>query len=262
MFGKKKRCVAPQYPSAEWGDEFVPPDQEHTRQELQDHQWPGQKSGQQAAYRRAEGASEASAVSAAGDAMTDSFHVGISDALAEVRDRLASLESVQSEQITDLTTRLEAKNRTLTAMNETVATSRRDQVAVLLTPAAKKLVDLEQQARHASLQQRESEGADHTDQSRRIAAEFDFFAEKVEEALEALGFERLACDPGTPFDARQHRAVQTAGTEEQHLDRTVAAVLRPGFAFAGSAKVAFPAKVIVNEYVYEKGFGQPESKEH
>lgn len=163
------------------------------------------------------------------------------DPLFFLADRLSVIENAQVAQIAALTDQLGEKDRMLAAMNDTVASSRRDQVAVLLAPAARKLIALAHQARSAS-------GKHRSASDTKTADEFDFFAEKVTDALEALGFEEVECEPGTPFNPRQHEAVKTTPVGDSALDRTVATVLRPGFRFAGATKTAFPVQVIVNGY--------------
>lgn len=165
------------------------------------------------------------------------------DVATEVFGRLAALEELQAGHIDDLTAQLAERERTVTAMNEAVASSRRDQVAVFLAPAAKKLIDLGHQLRRAAAQQYEKTG------DARAGADLDYFGDQIEDTLETLGFERVDCSVGMSFDPRRHQAARTEATSREEQDRTVASVLRPGYAFVGSTKTAFPATVIVYEYV-------------
>lgn len=159
--------------------------------------------------------------------------------------RFEDLEQGQRHHIDSLTDQLAAKDRTLVAMNEAVEASRRDQVAVFLTPAARKLADLEHEVHDASSKSRQSLASDRE----QFVAEFDHVAESLVQIMETLGFDRVPCEVGMPFDAKLHKAVKTSRTSRHELDRTIATVLRPGYTFIGGSRTTLPATVIVNEYV-------------
>lgn len=248
MFGKKKVPDVSQTPATSWGGEFTgdqrePGDRSAGQPYLGDSTVFDMPHGAPTVPAPAHGQSTdpGGQPSPTGPTGPTDQDVPL-DPFTAVTQRLAALEDAQSGHIADLTAQLGEKDRVLTAMNDAVAASRRDQIATLLTPAAKKLIDLEHQLRHAATQQ------DGGRADPQVTAEFDYFAEKLDEALEALGFEQVAASPGEAFDARRHRAVKTSGTADPELDRTIAAVIRPGYAFTGAAKTAFPASVIVNGY--------------
>lgn len=155
----------------------------------------------------------------------------VQDLLESVNDRLEQLaEDVQS------------KDETIARMQEAVAEARQDQVSVLLTPVARRLIELEAQLSKAATQ-------DYSEfEPSKIGPQFHYFLDSVEEALDALGFVVVDSEPGQPFDARRHNALKAVPVTDPEKDKTIATVVRNGYCFAGAKKIAFPAKVIVNEY--------------
>lgn len=70
----------------------------------------------------------------------------------------------------------------------------------------------------------------------------------VEQLLDQLGLSPLGTSIGDTFDPRLHAAAKKVATSDQALDRTVANVLRQGFADPGDAKPVVPSRVSVYRY--------------
>lgn len=173
---------------------------------------------------------------------------GPADDAADLKELRSGVDQLQTDlcralaDLEDLTEAVSARDGLISSMQEAVSEGRRDQVAVLLTPTARKMIDLQTQLLKAS-------GDDYSRYTpEKIAAQFRYFAEGVEDILERLGFLSVEAEQGEKFDARRHNAANTVPVTDPDLDKTVSSVLRQGYSFTGAKKVAFPAKVLVNEY--------------
>jgi molecular chaperone GrpE (heat shock protein) len=65
-------------------------------------------------------------------------------------------------------------------------------------------------------------------------------AEALADALARNGIERIDVEPDTAFDARAHKIAAVEPTTDAAADRTVAGVVRPGFAWADGTVVRVP----------------------
>jgi len=78
--------------------------------------------------------------------------------------------------------------------------------------------------------------------------DLELVSEALVEALDRNGVEAIAPDPGEPFDSGRHRIAEVRETGAAEQDRTVAAVLRAGFAWADGTTVRL-TDVAVHKHV-------------
>lgn len=116
-----------------------------------------------------------------------------------------------------------------------------DQVRTLLKPVINRLANLYTEATSAA--QRAADRGDAKAQK-----DFGYFADEIEEGLELLDIESLDTKVGDAFDAAVQAARGTVDTEDPALDRTVAALVRQGFSYAGAERPLLPSVVKVFKY--------------
>lgn len=179
------------------------------------------------------------------------------DNTADLQELRESIDALQSDvcrtlaELGTLTEAVDARDGLISSMQEAVSEGRRDQISVLLTPTARKMIDLQSELLKAS--------TDDYSRSRpeNIVSQFLYFSEGIEDILERLGFLSVDAKEGDRFDARRHNAVETVPVTDPSLDKTIHSVLRQGFSFVEAKKVAFPAKVMVREYHPEDTAPEP-----
>lgn len=78
-------------------------------------------------------------------------------------------------------------------------------------------------------------------------SDLKLIAEALVDALDRNGIEVVPVEPGEPFEARRHKVIQVEATADASADRTVARILRPGFAWSeGDALRA--AQIVAYKY--------------
>jgi molecular chaperone GrpE (heat shock protein) len=85
-----------------------------------------------------------------------------------------------------------------------------------------------------------AEGADRSD--------LLLVAESLVDTLEGYGVERTRVSDGDRFDGKAHRIAEVTPTGDQGLDRTIASVVRPGFAWLDGTQIRV-ASVVVYKFV-------------
>ncbi len=129
--------------------------------------------------------------------------------------------------------------RQLQARLETLQT---DQIQQLLGPVFTKLaILLTQSAESASLARKHGEGY-------QADVEFEYFHEAIIETLDLVGVVSVEATVGDAFDRAIHASRKSIPTHEQHLDWTLAKVMRQGLTRLGAERAFIPAQVAVFRY--------------
>lgn len=154
--------------------------------------------------------------------------------------------SILQAQLQELSETIATRDDVTENLQSTVQQLRKDQIAALLSPGVKKLINLLNQVE-------DSVNKDYKDlPAQQIAdkqqEELEYFAETLEDVLFQLGFARIPVDEFAAFSPRLHKALQTIDTADATHDKTIATELRPGFFYKGAAKATFPASVSVYKY--------------
>ena len=84
--------------------------------------------------------------------------------------------------------------------------------------------------------------------ARQVADLLESFALSVEQALERCGCTPVRPEPGTPFSARDHRAVKVVEAASAAEDATIADVVADGYYDANLGRVTAPARVHVRKW--------------
>jgi molecular chaperone GrpE (heat shock protein) len=138
--------------------------------------------------------------------------------------------------------RAQALEDIIARMQERITELQGDQVRALYGPVIHELAAL-----HADVV--DAAQHDFTAAPReKITAELTFIADRIEGSLTLLGLESVAAAEGVAFDARKHLAGHVVPTDDEALDRTIAAVCRQGYAFPGAPRTALFALVDVYRY--------------
>ncbi len=117
-----------------------------------------------------------------------------------------------------------------------------DQIQQLLGPVFTKLaILLTQSAESASLAKKHGEGY-------QADVEFEYFHEAIIETLDLVGVVSVEAKIGDAFDRAIHASRKSIPTHEQHLDWTLAKVMRQGLTRLGAERAFIPAQVAVFRY--------------
>lgn len=140
----------------------------------------------------------------------------VAEALTRFEDRLGESQRLLARQ-TEIAAALHAENQQLQA-----GQLRQAQTA-LVSSVLRVLDDIGQMARTAK-----------APESREDLA---MVAESLIDALARNGIDRVDVDPGAPFNARAHKIAAIEDTADPAADRTVAYVVRPGFAWSDGTTI-------------------------
>ncbi|MEV6239112.1 nucleotide exchange factor GrpE [Lentzea sp. NPDC051838] len=160
-------------------------------------------------------------------------------------DRLAELLALTGdlvEQTRAHHTRAAAREKVIDNLHEEVQRLRVGEQALLLRPV---VVDL-QTLRNDLLRQARTVPAELS--ARQVADLLESFALSVEQALERCGCTPVRPEPGTPFSARDHRAVKVVAAASSDEDQTIAEVVADGYFDANLDRVTTPARVHVRKW--------------
>lgn len=116
-----------------------------------------------------------------------------------------------------------------------------DQVRAMLAPVANELAALHGDLEHVESRDPAAMSVEG------LVKEVVLLRARVESALEHLGMELVPSSAGDVFDRRWHAATRRAPTADPSLDRTIARVLRHGFAIVGAERATVPARVVVHQ---------------
>ncbi len=148
-------------------------------------------------------------------------------ALARIETRLAENERLIGRQA-DIATKLHAENQTLRGGELRTAQ------AALVTSVIRVHDDVLQMA------------AVETEPERR--RDLELVADMLADALARTGVDAATAAVGEPFDGTRHRIAEVRETSDPAADRTVAAVLRTGFAWTDGTTVR-ASEVVVHRHV-------------
>jgi molecular chaperone GrpE (heat shock protein) len=138
-----------------------------------------------------------------------------------------------------LTDQVATNQALLAKMQSRIDALQGDQVRALFGPAVTELANLHAEFLEASDRDYERLGL------ARVKKELGLLADRLENAIDALGASSVAAEVGDPFDSRVHTAVRRVPTTDSALDATIAAVVRQGFTFDPAGKPALYARVSV-----------------
>ena len=152
------------------------------------------------------------------EAATESDPAGEADedpvivaALSRIEAQLGESQRLLDRQV-EIATKLHAENQVLRA-----GELRKAQTAIVLS-VLRVFDDVNQMAATA------------TEEAAR--KDLSLVAESLADALALNGVEAVFIEPGVPFDGRSHKIATIEPTDDPDADRTVARVVRPGFAWA------------------------------
>ncbi len=164
-----------------------------------------------------------------------------SDAADRDREMLSALRHLQGA-IEVLGERGRADQDIIARMQARLEALQADQVRALLGPVVTELAGLHADFAEAAARDYEVLGV------ARVRKEFSLLGSRVENALDQLGAVSVGAKPGQAFDSRLHTASRQTPTGDPARDKTIAAVLRQGFAFQHESKPALYARVDVYRY--------------
>lgn len=164
------------------------------------------------------------------------------DQLAGITERLDSIDNA----LKDAAAQLRSRDGLIEELTSSLDAARREQTVGLLTPLAKKLVDISAKASDAASKDYSELPPERLHSQ--VQSEFDYLAELLGDALELIGFIDIEAREGDAFDARRHIGVDRIPTTDPAADKTIAKVLRPGYKYEHSRKAEFPARVSVYAY--------------
>ncbi|MET9227619.1 nucleotide exchange factor GrpE [Lentzea sp. NPDC003310] len=160
-------------------------------------------------------------------------------------DRLAELVAITgdlAEQARAHHVRAAAREKVIEDLHEEVQRLRAGERALVLKPV---VVDL-QTLRNDLVHQARTVPGEMS--ARQVADLLESFALSVEQALERCGSTPVRPEPGTPFAARDHRAVKVVAAEHRDEDSTIAEVVADGYYDANLDRVTAPARVVVRRW--------------
>lgn len=160
-------------------------------------------------------------------------------------DRLAELVSITGELVEQTRShhvRAAAREKVIDNLHEEVQRLRVGEQALLLRPV---VVDL-QTLRNDLLRQARTVPGELS--ARQVTDLLESFALSVEQVLERCGSTPVRPDPGTPFSARDHRAVKVVEAASEDEDSTIAEVVADGYHDANLDRVTTPARVHVRKW--------------
>lgn len=161
---------------------------------------------------------------------------------------LSAIQHVQST-VEALGERSRADQDIIARMQARLEALQADQVRALLGPVVTELAGLHADFAEAAARDYETLGLV------RVRKEFALLGDRIENALELLGALSVGAKPGQAFDSRLHTAARQTPTGDRARDKTIAAVLRQGFAFQHESKPALYARV--NVYRYDSSLEAP-----
>jgi molecular chaperone GrpE (heat shock protein) len=154
---------------------------------------------------------------------------------SRIDDRAASDAAFQE--------RIAAQDQLIGRMQQQIEQLRSDQVRSLLKPVLISLAKL-----HAETYRSQALDFDALPVSR-IVEEFEFFGDRIVEAIDQLGFASVDAQPGAEFDRTIHTAAKALDTDDPSLDRRIARVTRQGFSAPEDPKPLLYAQVEVFRYL-------------
>ncbi|ANZ41299.1 nucleotide exchange factor GrpE [Lentzea guizhouensis] len=160
-------------------------------------------------------------------------------------DRLAELVAITGELVEQTRAhhvRAAAREKVIDNLHEEVQRLRVGEQALLLRPL---VVDL-QTLRNDLL--RQARTVPEQLSARQAADLLESFALSVEQTLERCGCTPVRPEPGTPFSARDHRAVKVVAAASAEEDSTIAEVVADGYHDANLGRVTSPARVHVRKW--------------
>lgn len=172
----------------------------------------------------------------------------VSDAAARHGELLSAIGHLQGA-IEVLGERGRADQDIIARMQARLEALQADQVRALLGPVVTELAGLHADFAEAAARDYEALGV------ARVRKEFSLLGDRVENALDQLGAVSVGAKPGQAFDSRLHTAARQTPTGDPARDKTIAAVLRQGFAFQHESKPALYARV--NVYRYDSSLEAP-----
>ena len=161
---------------------------------------------------------------------------------------LSAIQHLQST-VEALGERSRADQDIIARMQARLEALQADQVRALLGPVVTELAGLHADFAEAAARDYEALGV------ARVRKEFSLLGDRVENALDQLGAVSVGVKPGQAFDSRLHTAARQTPTGDPARDKTIAAVLRQGFAFQHESKPALYARV--NVYRYDNSLEAP-----
>lgn len=167
------------------------------------------------------------------------------DAEQSESDPLAELTSITRELVEETRAhhvRAAAREKVIDNLHEEVQRLRVGEQALLLRPI---VIDL-QTLRNDLLRQARTVPGELS--ARQVADLLESFALSVEQALERCGSTPVRPEPGTPFSARDHRAVKVVEAASAAEDATIAEVVADGYFDENLGRVTAPARVHVRKW--------------
>lgn len=171
-----------------------------------------------------------------------------SDAAERQGELLSAIQHLQST-VEALGERSRADQDIIARMQARLEALQADQVRALLGPVVTELAGLHADFEEAAARDYDALGV------ARVRKEFLLLGGRVENALDLLGAVSVGAKPGQAFDSRLHTAARQTPTGDPARDKTIAAVLRQGFAFQHESKPALYARV--NVYRYDSSLEAP-----
>lgn len=166
--------------------------------------------------------------------------VGATDSESLSQDAVAAALQGLAVQIQGFHARAENYEQIVRQMQNRIEQLQGDQVQALLKPVIQRFAGLHAQAAEASAKAKE--------RGELSAKELGFFVVAIEQALDLMGIETVGAAPAVPFDPSRHHATKVVPTDDPELDKSIEAVLRQGFTYAGAPRVFLPAQVSVYRY--------------
>lgn len=129
------------------------------------------------------------------------------------------------------------------ALEAALEDARKDQIAALLSPGVKNLIDL----LRLSDANQNLNLVDKTPEQvqAEISQMFDYFSSQITETIAAFGFEEVPADVMEPFDKKIHKATTTVATQNEAEVARIESVLSRGFTHPAARRTIFPASVRV-----------------
>lgn len=156
--------------------------------------------------------------------------------------RLVEITGDLAEQTRAHHVRAAAREKVIEDLHEEVQRLRAGERSLVLKPV---VVDL-QTLRNDLLHQARTVPGEMS--ARQVADLLESFALSVEQALERCGSTPVRPEPGTPFSARDHRAVKVVAAGNRDEDSTIADVVADGYHDANLDRVTAPARVTVRKW--------------
>jgi molecular chaperone GrpE (heat shock protein) len=157
-------------------------------------------------------------------------------------ERLVELTGDLAEQTRAHHVRAAAREKVIEDLHDEVQRLRVGERSLVLKPV---VVDL-QTLRNDLLRQASTVPGEMS--GRQVADLLESFALSVEQTLERCGSTPIRPEPGTPFSARDHRAVKVVEAASKDEDATIAEVVADGYYDANLDRVTTPARVNVRKW--------------